>query len=306
MYLKICVLILCLFSFFNCDSHNNSQNLPTAENGSIDLTNVSFDEFNILQLAGDWKFDWQIFTLPTHLSGQTTQSHSSFPSHIGQNQFIKIGKRWKEIESGTGFASYQLKLIFPKNATNETYAIRFYQTGGAAMQVYVDGNPSLQLGKVGKNKESMEPTRNSGIVVLPNPNQVVNLLIHISNFHHDDGAFWYEPKLGKFRDIQNQFIRDLTLDSLLSGALFFMAFYHFVLFYFRRTKKLILYFGLFSITTALHSISLNGDILYHLIPNVPYRIAFSLSLIFYLAMPFYLYFLSQLYSNYFSKKIIHI
>ncbi|MCW7503003.1 sensor histidine kinase [Leptospira paudalimensis] len=240
----------------------------------------------------------------THLvsSVQPIQKNNSESKPV----FLKIGKRWKEIHSGTGFATYQVKILFPDTPTEEPFAVRFLQTGGAAMEVFMDGNPSLSLGKVGKTKEEMIPTRSSGIIVLPIGQKKINLTVHISNYYHDDGSFWYPPKIGKYRDIQNEYIKEITLDSLLTGALFFMAFYHFLLFFFRRNRSLILFFGLFSLTTALHSISLNGDILYHLIPNVPYRIAFSLSLIFYLAMPFYLSFLAQLYPNQFSKKFIQI
>ncbi|WP_108959476.1 sensor histidine kinase [Leptospira ellinghausenii] len=305
MHLKFGIILLCFSFLISCHDNERLKDIPHVQKGIIDLTNVKFNDHTILPLSGEWDFFWQKFNSPTRSTNQVSSSlpiqNNNFES---KPVFLKVGKRWKEIHSGTGFATYQVKIFFPETSPAEPFAIRFLQTGGAAMEVFLDGNPSLSLGKVGKTKEAMIPTRSSGIVVLPHGIKNINLTVHISNYYHDDGSFWYPPKLGKYRDIQNEFIQEITFDSLLTGALFFMAFYHFLLFFFRRNRSLILFFGLFSFTTALHSISLNGDILYHLIPNVPYRIAFSLSLIFYLAMPFYLSFLEQLYPKEFSKKFI--
>ncbi|TGK93081.1 histidine kinase [Leptospira levettii] len=300
-------MLLCFFCLFSCQDNERQSEIPQVQNGIINLTNVKFENHTILTLSGDWVFFWQKLITPTS-STDLVPSVIPIQKNNSENKttFMKIGKRWKDIHSGTGFATYEVKMILPDTSMEEPFAIRFLQTGGAAIKVFVDGNLSLSLGKVGKTKEAMIPTRSSGIIVLPYGQKQINLTVHISNYYHDDGSFWYPPKLGKYRDIQNEYVKEITFDSLLTGALFFMAFYHFLLFFFRRNRSLILFFGLFSLTTALHSISLNGDILYHLIPNVPYRIAFSLSLIFYLAMPFYLSFLAQLYPNQFSKKFIQI
>ncbi|MCW7463692.1 sensor histidine kinase [Leptospira limi] len=307
MHLKIGILLLCFSFLISCHESERQIDLPEVEKGIIDLTNVNFSNHTSLPLSGDWDFFWGELITPTV---SINENPSVFPIQDNITElnpiFLKIGKRWKEIHSGTGFATYQVKIFLPDTSNEEPFAIRFLQTGGAAIEVFVNENLSLSSGKVGKTKEAMIPTRSSGIIVLPYGKKIINLTVHISNFYHDDGSFWYPPKIGKYRDIQNEYIKEITYDSLLTGALFFMAFYHFLLFFFRRNRSLILFFGLFSFITALHSISLNGDILYHLIPNVPYRIAFSLSLIFYLAMPFYLSFLAQLYPNQFNKKFIQI
>lgn len=206
---------------------------------------------------------------------------------------------------GTGYSTYQLKILLPETAKENIYALRFFQTGGAAMYIYVDGILQLELGKVGKTKETMVPTRSSGMIVIPHPNAEINILVQISNFYHDDGAFWYPPILGLYKNTNKQILNEAVRDSLLTGALLFMAFYHFVIFLFRRTRSLIFFFGLYSFVIALHSISLNGDSLYYLFPDVPYRLAFALSLIFYLTMPLYLSFLNLLFPDNFSKKIIN-
>ncbi|TGK52742.1 histidine kinase [Leptospira bouyouniensis] len=307
MYLKIWILFLCFFSLSHCKYNGESNLNPIVKNGMIDLSNIHFDDQTSIPLSGDWEFHWNTFVTPVSIQSpiqSTVLTNTLAPEN--EKEYLGIGKRWKDIHFGKGYATYQVKLILPETSNKNIFAVRFFQTGGAAMRVFVNGKESLTLGKVGIDKTSMEPTRSSGILIIPNPTNVVNLMVHISNFHHDDGSFWYAPKFGLYKNIQNNFIKELALDALLSGALFFMAFYHFVLFFFRRTKKLILFFGLFSITTALHSLSLNGDVLYYLIPSISYRIAFSLSLIFYLAMPFYLYFLSELFPSQFSKPILRV
>ncbi|EMY71545.1 sensor histidine kinase [Leptospira vanthielii] len=296
---KLSIWLACLCS---CAPITSFSETPVAVHGQLDVTSWGFEQN--LPLSGEWAFQWKelIQPKPPLLEERSNDKNlSKVPP--SPNAFQVIGERWKNKYEGTGYATYQLKIRFPITAKENVFALRFFQTGGAAMSIYVDGHLQLELGKVGKNKEMMVPTRSSGIVVLPHPNQETNILVHISNFHHDDGAFWYPPTIGLFNNINKQILNEIIKDSLLTGALLFMAFYHFVVFLFRRNRSIILYFGLYCLMIALHSISLNGDSLYYLFPEVPYRFAFILSLIFYLTMPFYLSFLYQRFPENFSKWI---
>ncbi|MCT8334816.1 sensor histidine kinase [Leptospira sp. 85282-16] len=279
------LLILC-----SCSQVTKDKNANIATKGELDLRNYDFHR--TVSLAGEWAFDWKNLNQPGPTNPKPKES------------FIRIGERWKKHFQGTGYATYQIKILFPEVAKKNIYALRFFQTGGAAMSIFIDGHLELELGKVGKTKEEMIPTRSSGTVLLPHPNAETNVLVHISNFYHDDGSFWYPPTLGSYKKINDQIFNESIRDALLTGALIFMAFYHFTVYFFRRHKTIIFYFGLYSLIIALHSISLNGDSLYFLFPDVPYRLAFSLSLIFYLAMPSYLLFLYQRFPENFSKSII--
>ncbi|MCW7494605.1 sensor histidine kinase [Leptospira sp. 2 VSF19] len=292
------LLILC-----SCSPIAQDTNTNIATKGEIDLRNQDFHK--AIPLKGEWTFDWENLN-PPQLTTSTSQisQYATAKTSKPMKSFLRIGERWKNHFNGTGYATYQLKILFPEAAKKNIYALRFFQTGGAAMSVYVNGELELELGKVGTSKDLMIPTRSSGVVLLPHPNLETNILVHISNFYHDDGSFWYPPTLGSYKKINTQIFNEAIKDALLTGALIFMAFYHFTVFIFRRHKTIIFYFGLYSFIIALHSISLNGDSLYFLFPNVPYRLAFALSLIFFLAMPSYLLFLYQRFPENFSKPII--
>lgn len=291
-----------LFFTFTCSPLTQNSETPVAIQGRIDLRN--WDPQKTIPLSGEWAFYWKQLVHPNQPTSDI-ESKIEINKLNSQNiqSFQNIGERWKEKYDGTGYSSYRLKILFPEPAKEKVYALRFFQTGGAAMFVYVDGVLQLELGKVGTTKISMVPTRSSGLIILPQPNPETEILVHVSNFHHDDGAFWYPPTIGLYQNTNKQLINDAIRDSLLTGALIFMAFYHFVVFIFRRNKSLILYFGLYSFVIALHSISLNGDSLYFLFSDVPYRLAFALSLIFYLAMPCYLLFLTKRFPDNFPKSI---
>ncbi|TGL87138.1 histidine kinase [Leptospira congkakensis] len=296
---KLLFWLLCLCS---CAPLSNTTESPIATQGKMDLK--QWDFASTLFLSGEWAFQWNQLIPPNQLTPNNLLNFHNQNAENSKN-FQVIGERWKNKFEGTGYATYQLNILFPETAKENIYTLRFFQTGGAAMSVYIDGILKLELGKVGTTRETMIPTRSSGIVVLPHPNKEINILIHISNFYHDDGAFWYPPTLGLYQTTNKQILNEAIRDSLLTGALVFMAFYHFVAFLFRRNRSLILYFGLYSFVISLHSISLNGDSLYYLFPEVPYRLAFALSLIFYLAMPFYLLFLKERFPENFSKRITH-
>lgn len=274
----------------SCIPFTAQTEIPLAKKGVLETQSWNFENSAPLPLAGEWEFYWNSLITQKHNLDQTAPTYEP------------IGVRWKNKYNGLGYASYQLKLKLPETAKDKIFALRFYQTGGAAMRVYLDSHLQLELGKIGVSKESMIPTRSSGIVLMPYPKSEVQLLIEISNFHHDDGAFWYPPTLSYYETLNKAMLQELVRDSLLTGALTIMAFYHFVLYFFRRNRKLILYFGFYCLIIALHSVSLNGDSLYYLVPNIPYRFSFIISLVFYLAMPFFLAFLSNLYRGVFSKS----
>lgn len=296
---KLSIWMACLCS---CAPLTSFPKTPVATQGQLDVRSWDFNQN--LPLAGEWTFHWKEWIQPKQSRTETQSDDKNLKKNtLSIPTFQVIGERWKNKFQGTGYATYQLKILFSENAKENIYALRFFQTGGAAMSIYVDGNLQLELGEVGITKETMVPTRRSGLVLLPYPNKESNILVYISNFHHDDGAFWYPPTLGLFDITNKQIVYEAIKDSLLTGALLFMAFYHFVVFLFRRNRSIILYFGLYCFVIALHSISLNGDSLYYLFPEVSYRFAFALSLIFYLVMPFYLSFLYQRFPDNFSKRI---
>lgn len=296
---KLLIACLCLCS---CGPITAWTEVPTATKGLIDLQVWNFKQ--PLPLSGEWTFHWKKLLPPNSSLKKNPVDEDGFKNGSNSAEiFQSIGERWKNKYEGTGFATYQLNIQFPENAKENIYALRFFQTGGAALSIYVNGALQLELGKVGKLKETMVPTRSSGMILLPYPNPETNIMVHISNFHHDDGAFWYPPTLGLFHNIEKQILYEAIKDSLFTGAILFMAFYHFVVFLFRRNRTITLYFGMYCLVIGIHSISLNGDSLYNLVPEIPYRFSFSLSLIFYLAMPFYLSFLYERFPDIFSKKI---
>lgn len=297
-------LIIWLAFLCSCAPLTSFIETPMAIQGQLDVQSWDFKQN--LPLSGEWVFYWKQWIQPQiPLSENRSDEKKLSKEQPSIKHFQTIGERWKNQLDGIGYATYQLTVRFPDTAKRNIYALRFFQTGGAAMSIYVDGILQLELGKVGISKDTMVPTRSSGLVVIPYPKNETNILIHISNFHHDDGAFWYPPILGLFDHIQKQTVNEAIKDSLLTGALLFMAFYHFVVFLFRRNRFIILFFGMYCFVIALHSISLNGDSLYYLFPEVTYRFAFALSLIFYLAMPFYLSFLKERFPENFSKKIVN-
>ncbi|TGM74007.1 histidine kinase [Leptospira mtsangambouensis] len=297
---KILLIGLCFLSA--CTPHSQNTENPVAVQGEIDLRHWDFQK--PIPLSGEWKFDWEKLISPSNLTSDTQNYKEPIKQASPNTKKLQlIGERWKEKYKGTGYSTYQIKVLFPEVSKENIYALRFFQTGGAAMSVYINGKLELELGKVGTSQETMSPTRSSGTLILSHPSPETEILVHVSNFFHDDGAFWYPPTLGLYQNTNKQMFHEAIRDSLLTGALLFMAFYHFVVFLFRRERSLVLYFGLYSLVIALHSISLNGDSLYFIFPEVPYRIAFALSLIFYLAMPFYLLFLTKRFPDNFSKSI---
>jgi signal transduction histidine kinase len=262
---------------------------------SLDVNN------NVITLDMKWEFYWKQLLAPKDFEDKLSTYHPAF---------MAPGETWdgKDISSqiltGTGYSTYRLRLKLPKSEIGKIYGIKFFLTGGPAQKIFINKNFILNLGKVGIDKESMIPTRESGYLYFPIDTELVEIIVQISNFHHSDGAFWYAPEIGDNKLLLNRIKKNDVSDSFLLGSIFMISIYQFLLYFKRRKDKSTLVFGIFCIMLFLHSISLKGDFLYEFLPHVSYKFAYVLSVIFMIYIPTYVYFLRLLYPEEFSKNLV--
>ncbi|WP_244245550.1 hypothetical protein [Leptospira kemamanensis] len=130
MYLKIGIIFVCFLTNITCIQTNHPSSSPLVKEGEIYLTLDQFQNHKTITLSGDWEFVWDHFVSPQSLQSNTNDPITKKIEVIHPNakkQYLAIGKRWKEIENGTGFATYQLKLIFPEEEKEKLYAVRFFK-----------------------------------------------------------------------------------------------------------------------------------------------------------------------------------
>ncbi|MCP5496598.1 MAG: hypothetical protein H7A23_18780 [Leptospiraceae bacterium] len=85
----------------------------------------------------------------------------------------------------------------------------------------------------------------------------------------------------------------LAIDAALFGSIFIMALYHFSFYLHRKKDKTSLYFGFFCLTASIYVISANEALIYIFFPTIPFRLAYILLFVYYLAVPLYVSFVSD-------------
>jgi signal transduction histidine kinase/ActR/RegA family two-component response regulator len=247
------LLIILLLSLACC--RNEARAVPVAVGGQLDLRGVSLVTEEI-PLSGEWAFYPDVF-LTDH-----------FPE---RHDLLKAPAVWNGQRTtggalgGFGAGTYRLRVLLPadrpplalKMLTCSSACrvfLRFAQAGSASQtlqEVYKVGAPSLSA-------SAEIPDYRPGVVRLPDPGESVDVVIHVSNFHHNRGGLWRSPVLGSEANLIRSRSVALYWDFFLCGALVIMAVYHAGLSFLRRANFSSLYLGLFCAMMAART-ALTGE-----------------------------------------------
>lgn len=244
------ILIFVTIFFTSCTLPSKQQ--PTVEKGFIDLSRYNFKKDGVIHLNGDWEFYWEEFYQPSFFKNQSQKHINYYPVPSIWNHQKYKGKNI----SPHGFATYRVRISLPSEKMKLAFKIK---TLGTAYQLYLDGQ-LLTKGKsqVGKSKRNSIPAYVPLVVDFQNNTQEVDLVIHISNFHHRKGGFWESIQLGLEEDIRQEQLRDQLIDFLILGVILIMTLYHLSLFWIRRKTVSALYFSLLCCVTIVR-ILVTGD-----------------------------------------------
>jgi signal transduction histidine kinase len=217
----------------------NCQDWTLPEEGILDMQNYDFDEQWYLKLDGEWEFYWESFI--------DTDAFTKDPPPE-PSLFVKVPGYWKDYVhetfdfGGEGYATYRLRIILPEDFTSKIgFDIPVFD---ASFNLFLDGDLVWSNGKPGNSWANSEPAYDPGRIQYRPLSDTLQVLIHVSNFHHRRGAFWRSMQIGhpdKIAKIEYRyrFISFLSLGFLLAFSLFFFFF-----FIFYQEDKMILFFSL--------------------------------------------------------------
>ena len=103
------IIITALFVLTGCASQSLNHR-PKAENGTIDLTRLQFEN-DVIQLDGEWEFYWNQLISPTEIDTALMTGYINVPS--SWNNYITD----KGTISGDGYATYRLTFVTDKKGT---------------------------------------------------------------------------------------------------------------------------------------------------------------------------------------------
>ena len=302
------VNIICLaaiigsFVFFTgCIQQNNNKDQPKAIKGFLNLGEWDFEEDGPVVLSGEYEFYWKQQFTSENFNSEVLPKKSGFIDVPGSWNAYKIND--EEI-SGSGYATYRLTLLL--NNRFQQLAFKFLDMG-TAYTVFVNGKRILSVGTPGKNAETTTPRYFPQVVSFIPDSSQLEIIFHISNFHHKRGGPWEDIQLGSVQQMHHVRHNRFFFDFTLFGSILIMGFYHLGLFILRRQEKPSFYFALLCFLVATRILVTDEIYLVQFFSEIDWEIFVKIEYFtFYLAIPIFARFIQLLFVQEFSKRVLQI
>lgn len=243
MRMRAALLLPLYLSFFAVLPSASAQSF-TVKNGQIDLTGWKISSDASLELKGEWGFFWEDLL-------QTSKPALDFVTVPGVwTAKSKNGKNYPSF----GYATYTLKVLLPKDASNLALHIKQPMT---AVKVFANGKELGEIGKVGKTKKSYTPAAKTRNFPLPDSSEL-DIVIQVSNFDYTRSGLYNTVQIGKNQALSSSVVNSAVFDAILFGFAFALGIYHLILFLFRRKETSLFAFSLFVFTVALRMLATNS------------------------------------------------
>ncbi len=237
---------------------------PKARNGIIDLRNESFS--GEIKLDGQWHFYWKHLLVPADTA-------------IPKGSLIDFPHRWDGyILNGQklpayGYATYTLKVLLPADHGPFRIAMTDVYT---AYQLYINGKPAAQNGKVGTSEDNFEPAWQYKTVDIPTGTDTLDIILQISNFVHSKGGTKKSIAIGKRDFMELSHNRADAIDLVLTGCLVMGGFFFLGLYLLGNRDKAILLFALFTIIYSYRTVGIDNYALHSIFPNISWYLGVRL------------------------------
>jgi PAS domain S-box-containing protein len=296
---KLPVLVIALLLFASgCRFIHDQNPPPKAVKGILDLTHWDFGKEGPVYLNGEYEFYWQRQVSPSDLTGSFHQA----PAYVQVPGFWSKRQREDGRLPGQGFATYRLRVQL--NGVQPSLALRI-QVLGTAFTVFVNGQLLGSIGVPGKDRETTVPWFYPEVMRINENADHLDILFHVSNFHHRRGGVWEAIQLGPEEQLRELRERRVGADFILFGSIFIMALYHLGLFFFRKVDRSPLYFGLFCLIVAVRLLTTGERYLTHIFPDMSWGLLVKLEyLSMCLAVPTFALFMQSLLSKEFSRAFL--
>jgi hypothetical protein len=244
---------------------------PTAKNGIIDLTQISWRN-NVIKLSGEWDFYWNEFVLPTK-SNDTIDAANHYFSVL-PSSWTKIVLNNNKNCPTQGYGTYRLRIKVPNR--DQVYGLKL-QSVFTAYKVFINSKLINSLGQTGKSKTDSRPkflTQEIPIPVIQNgtePYQWVDVVMQVSNFHHRRAGAQQPIMFGTMDEIINTTSNTIILNLLLIGIILIIGLNHLLMYFLRRTDLSNLIFGILCVVMILRNLSTGERVMMHLFPNLSWE-----------------------------------
>lgn len=251
------IVILLLFSA----GAGNAQ-----ERAVIDLRDWDPDTQGLRALVGDWDVAWNTLS-PAE---RDWQRGDRFEMPGTWNDRVRGG----EHAGGFGHASYRVRVLLPPGLNSGRL---WMEPASTAYELWANGEVLASMGTVGTSRDTSEPYRAMRSPFFRAPSGILDLTLHVSNYHHRVGGMWRPIWIGNAERIGAKDVLDIGYDILLLGFCLCFALYNGLIFVFGNRKSLEpIYLALFFLAVSLRVPTL-GSLLYtRVIPGLSWHTIISL------------------------------
>jgi signal transduction histidine kinase len=221
-----------------------SEDHPAIREGVLDLRNQE-SPVRFIALDGEWEFYWQQFITPDSAGSRLT----------GNKLYVDVPSYWVQYRdeipgvSRTGYGTYRLCILFPQTYTDTlTLHVPVFDS---SFDLFLNGKAAGSNGRTASSPEKSRPGYDPFLRDIPISSDTLEILVHVSNYHHRRGGFWKTMTLGSHSYMHERFERNKVITHTLIGLLV-GTFFLFLLFYLLdRRKPGFLFFSLTSLGILL-------------------------------------------------------
>ncbi|PZD93609.1 histidine kinase [Paenibacillus sambharensis] len=237
-----------------------------AREGILDLRGGDFSGNQTRAMDGEWQFYPDKLLEP----GQTEEEFSTY---------MRVPKSWNNYPTpygyadGKGYGTYRLTLLTDPEPS--VLAIRL-PTISTAYKLWINGEVRAEMGRVGTDEASEKPAQTPHVVTFANEPGKTELVLQVSNFHHQRGGIWGQLDIGAPTAIIEQHTRDAGHNAGLFGSLVIIGLYHIALFALRREEKFTIHFGLLCLVVGIRTVVTDEALLLRWVPSISWEAGFKM------------------------------
>ena len=262
--------------------------VPTAANGTLNLTKWNFEKDGALPLNGQWEFYNSELLSPLDLKTKNTS----------EEEFIDFPSTWNDLNKtrnpGFGYATYRLTIILGKTKPLAIELPDMY----SSYCLWANGKLFFKNGKVGTNANETVPQYLPSTVPLPQVKDTLELVLQIANFHHAKGGIREQIVIGDNELMSMRRNIAVYANIVMFCILVVIALFFSLLFLISKRQSSLLYFCALCITWGVRSIFSNQYIAIAYWPDFSWELAAKIEYItLFLVMVWAILLVSSLFRN---------
>ncbi|PKL41178.1 MAG: hypothetical protein CVV44_00645 [Spirochaetae bacterium HGW-Spirochaetae-1] len=299
------ITLILLLSASSCNRNNDAQRtMPGPVAGVLDLTasgsEWNFEKDGLLRIVGEWEFYWnQLYNF-----SQVRESGSL------KKTYVRVPSNWQDYRidgealPANGCATYHLTITVPE--ADRMYAFKINRLF-TAYRLYIDDELVAQEGNVSKDRLFFLPKLSSKVIIFRPKSATFHVIVQASNYFSERPGISRAVIMGTAAQVMHLKFVFISIVLFVSGIIFIMSLYHFVIFLFRRKDLASLYFGIFCFVVFMQAI-FEGELMFSFFfPDINYYVEEKLQRIMaFILIPSYLYYLNYFFSRKIPRYILRL